>query len=110
MLKALKHSSANRQTWVRRLALFFLIIFIVVSLTAQITIIANANHKCIGDGCPICKLIHNAEMLLKEMGKISVAICAVCTALFIMASVMAAVGLVCNHSSTLVNIKVRLNN
>ena len=26
-------------------------------------IIANANHECIGDDCPICMLIHNAKTL-----------------------------------------------
>ena len=110
MHKALKNIAANRHKWARCLALLFLIIFIVVSLTAQITIIANANHECFGDGCPICKLIHNAEMLLKQIGKIVIVISVFHSASFFMTAVMIITALLYHHSSTLVQIKIKLNN
>ena len=104
-----KNIRASHQTWMRRLALLFLIIFITVSLMAQITIIANANHECVGDGCPICKLVKNAKMLLKQIGKIVIAVSVLQTALFIVVNIMIN-GLVCDTPFTLVKIKVRMNN
>ena len=110
MFRAIIGSPASRLTWSRRLALLFLIVYIAVLLAASHAIITNANHECIGDGCPICKLIHNAEMLLEGIGKATASVFATCLALLIIALFTVAAGLICNHSSTLINTKVRLNN
>jgi len=109
MLKAPKNNTANRHTWARRLALFFLIIYFVVFLTAHITIIANVNHECIGDGCPICKLFHNAETLLKQIGKTAISVPVLFTALFVTIAILMN-GVFSHISSSPVNVKVRLNN
>ena len=93
----------------RRLALALLICIIAASLTAQIVIITNANHDCIGDGCPICKLIHNAEMLLKQIGRILISISVIYEALLIIPMAMIMIGLLCIYFSTPVKAKVRLN-
>ena len=98
------------QIMIRRWALLALFIFIGVALTAQFTVIVNADHKCIGDGCPICKLIQNAETLLKQIGKTVISISVLLMALFIMTAVMMTGHLICNNLSTLVNKKIQLNN
>ena len=109
MLSAVKNGYANRPKWMRRLALLFLIIFIAISLTAQITIIVNANHECIGDGCPICQLIRNAETLLTQIGKTLIADSTL-YAVFLFISVFVSVRpLLFADLFTLVNIKARLN-
>ena len=109
VLEALKNRLTNRQARTRLLAVLFLAFFLAVFLTAHITIIANANHECIGDGCPICMLIHNAGLLLKQIGIMVIAISVILLALFIMSAVMTLRGLLCRHSTTLVQRKVKLN-
>jgi len=91
------------------MALLILFLFIALFLAAFITIIANANHECIGDGCPICKLIRTAENLLKQIGKAVITISAMHAALFFMSSGMILSGLTCTVLSTPINTKVRLN-
>ena len=110
VLDAVKNRPANLKARTRLLAALLLAFFLFIFLAAQITIIANANHECIGDGCPICKLIDNAEMLLKQIGKTIIAILVFHSALFFTAAVMMITDLLCRHSSTLVQIKIRLNN
>ena len=110
MIRALTNSPAFRQTWVRRLALLFLIVYISVFFASSAIIIVNVNHVCIGDGCPICRLIHNAEMLLRGSGKAVAAVLTVCASLFAITIIMAAAGLFSNRSPTLVSAKIKLNN
>ena len=91
------------------MTLLLLIIFITIFLTTQIAIIAITNHKCIGDGCPICKLIHNAGMLLQSISKIAISACAAYAAAYVMVFVTISVGGSCGKPSTFINAKVRLN-
>lgn len=91
------------------MALVFLVLFIAIFLTAHITVVKNANHKCIGDGCPICRLIHNAENLIRQIGKAILSISVLRAVLFTIAAGMIMGGLCCAVSSTPINIKVRLN-
>ena len=109
MLKATEQKSVNSRKWARRLVFLFLITFIIVILSAKITVIANINHECIGDGCPICQVIHNSEMSLNEMTKIAISFCAVCTAFFTMIYVMVSAGVILDQLSTPIKLKVRLN-
>ena len=109
MFRAFIGNPAYRLTWARRLALLFLTVYIAVFLAASIVIITNANHECIGDGCPICKLIHNAVILLNQIGKIDIAFSVFLFVLFLMFVVIMMKGLLCHRSSTLVQIKVKLN-
>ena len=109
MLKALKHNAVMHRTWARRLALLFLIIFIAVFIMALLTIVVNENHECIGDGCPICKLIHDAERLLQEIGKTSILLGSFYAILLALIFETISTGIISVHSFTLVNTKVRLN-
>ena len=109
VLYAVKNGSKNRQVRIRRCALFLLVFFIAVLLIAQVTVIINANHECIGDGCPICKLIRNAENLIKQIGRAVISISVLHAALFFMATGMIIGGLVYAAASTPINTKARLN-
>ena len=100
VLDAAKNRLTNRQARTRLLAALILAFFLAVILTAHITIIANADHECIGDACPICTLIHNAGTLLKQIGKLVIAIFAFLLALFFMPAVMMIKGLPCNQMAT----------
>ena len=109
VLDAAKSRLTNRQARTRLFAALILALFLAIFLMAEFTIIANADHECIGDRCPICKLIHNAETLLNQIGNIVIAIIAFLFALFLMLGVMMIKGLLCHCSSTLVQSKVQLN-
>ena len=109
MLRTFMDSLGYRLTWARRLALLVLILYIAVFFISSIVIITNANHECIGDGCPICKMIQNAKTLLRGIEKATVSVFAARAALLIIASFTATAFLIYNHSSSLVNTKVRLN-
>jgi len=109
MHRAFARGTVDRQTAARRLMLLVLILLVAVFLMAQITIIANARHECIGDGCPICKMIHGYEMLLKRMGSVVFAVSAMLVALLILLAGMNNRALTRAESSTLAYTKVRLN-
>ena len=109
MFRAFIGNTANRLIWARRLALIFLMVYIAIILTASIIIITNANHECLGDGCPICKLIHNAAMLLQGICKVTASLFAAYIAVSIISSIITPAGLICNHSTNLITAKVRLN-
>ena len=98
-----------RREGTRFFACLILVLFIVIFLTAQIIIIANANHECIGDGCPICKQVDSAKTLLKQVGKTGIDGSVFLSALFFCVPVMMIIGLLCRHSFSLIQKKVRLN-
>jgi len=108
MLRALKYDTANRQTRAQRLALLFLVIYIVILLSALIMVIMNADHECIGDDCPICKLTNIVERLLKQIGKAVLAVSVLHAAVLVMITAIINRAIYGN-SSTLVNARVRLN-
>jgi|GEM_PF-1511808 len=105
-----KNNIFRRQVWIRRLALLFLVCFFIAFLATRIVIVANINHDCIGDGCPICKLIHSAGKLLKQIGRILVSISGVPAALLIIPMAMIATGLLYHYFSSPITAKIRLNN
>ena len=110
MLNVAESGLNYRRVWIRRLALTLLICIIAVFLTAQFIFITNTNHTCVGDGCPICKLIHSVELLLKQIEKSVILISVIHTVLFIMAMAMMMIGLIRDCIFTPVKVKVRLNN
>jgi hypothetical protein len=77
-----------------------LLCFVVISLMSQLTFYTNVNHTFIGNGYQECKLIHNAEMLLRQIGKAIATIAAVQAVLFIVVAVMLKNDLFYSASST----------
>ena len=94
----------------RLIALSLLLCFFIVSLSASIFIIAQANHDCIGDGCPICAQLHNAQKLLEQLGKTIVIISVVPVGLFTAFTARKKLHFFRLYPPTLVNVKTRLNN
>jgi hypothetical protein len=94
----------------RLIALLLLLCFFIVSLSATIFIIAQANHNCIGDGCPICAQLHNAHKLLEQAGKTTIIMSAVAVGLFTAFTTRKGLHFFRLYSPTLVSVKTRLNN
>ena len=87
-----------------------LLCFFIVYLSVSIFIIAQANHDCIGDGCPICARLHNAQELLEQVGKTTFIISAVAVGLFATFTDRKKLHFFSPYSPTLVSVKTRLNN
>ena len=94
----------------RLIALSFLFCFIIVSLLATIFIIMQANHDCIGKGCPVCEQIHNVQKLLDRIGKAAVIMFVVVVGSFTAITTWAKLNLLKVSPSTLISGKTRLNN
>ena len=110
MLKVKKNDVCSNQVWARRLALLILVCFFIVFLTTKIVIVTNINHDCIGDGCPICKLIHSAKTLIKQFSKILVSISGMGAALLVIPMAMLIIEFLCIFFSSPITAKVRLDN
>ncbi len=52
----------------RTLALLACAAFLIVTLFSVLFIVKEADHDCIGEGCPICVCIRNAEHTLEQLG------------------------------------------
>ena len=110
-MRRISQTNENYGQFKRRLiALSFLICFVIVSLSAAIFIITQANHNCIGESCPVCKLIHDVQKLLDRIGRAAIIVFAVAVGLFNAAITWAKRNSVRVYSSNLVSVKTRLNN
>ena len=94
----------------RLIALSFLFCFIIVSLLATITIIIQANHDCIGKDCPVCLQIHNAQKLLAPIYKAVLITSIAAVVLFTAFIHWTKLDFFRVYLSTLVSVKIRLNN
>lgn len=52
----------------RTLALLICVTFFIVTLFSVLFVVAEADHDCIGEDCPVCACIHHAEQTLKQLG------------------------------------------
>ena len=110
-MRCMLQTCRNRIQFNKRLiALLLLLCFFIASLSASIFIIAQANHNCIGDGCPICAQLHNAQKLLEQAGKTAVIMSAVTVGLFTAFTTRKGLHFFRLYSPTLVSVKTRLNN
>lgn len=110
MFSAAVIGSLRRLSGKQRRMLFFTAFVIAVTLLALLTIIIYANHDCIGDGCPICRLIRYADAMLKQIGKAAFALGALC-AVYLFLPLTVPVRLITRVSApTPVQAKIRLNN
>lgn len=94
----------------RTIALAALIAFIFVSLFSTLFIVKAENHKCVGEDCPICAAVQNAEHTLKSIHSFDLAACvtAVIASVFF-APVLTGVFSVISYSSPVTQ-KVRMDN
>ena len=97
-------SQINRSCWQfmeKVIALSLLFVFIFVSTSGLIFIIAHANGDCF---CHVCVQIRNARALLERVGQAALAVSAVSFIAWVKLDLFK------SGSSTLVGVKTRLNN
>lgn len=52
----------------RALALLACTAFLIAALFSVLFLVREADHDCIGEGCPICACIRQGEQTLKQLG------------------------------------------
>lgn len=86
------------------------IIILFITFVSSIYILKEANHKCVGDDCPICSCIHQAESSLHTIANNkSVKICIQLPVFHNIQIVVVYTNLIILFTS-LVNMKIRMNN
>ena len=80
-----------------------------VMLFSVLFIIGEVDHDCIGQDCPICAYIHEAEQILNQLGNGAVSVAAVIIVPMLLLCLCIAVLIEAISNNTLVNQKVRLN-
>ncbi|MCD7845814.1 MAG: hypothetical protein LUG57_08205 [Oscillospiraceae bacterium] len=92
----------------RAAALLMALVLGLVMLLSALYIIENADHDCVGDGCPVCERIAASETMLRS---VTLAAAAVTAALvFLSCALTACVGRGFRCFHTPVSLKVKLSN
>lgn len=52
----------------RTVAFLICVVFFVVTFFSVLFVVAEADHDCIGEDCPVCACIHHAEQTLNQLG------------------------------------------
>ena len=96
---------------VKRICSLIIVVYFICVMALSVSYtISHTNHHCTGEDCPICHSIHMAEEVLKTIGA-GIAVVAFgflvqllfCFHIYLMS-------FVCNITSSLVSLKVQLNN
>lgn len=94
----------------RRFAAAILAAFILVAVTASLFIVVHeADHDCIGEGCPICAVITLCQNTLKALGDALIAAALVFACFCFAASVMS-FSRIATYNQTPISLKVKLLN
>lgn len=93
----------------RILALLLCIGMILVLFTSSAYIAHEADHKCAGEDCEICKTIEKMEALMQSFALLGVLLLVLFSLLSIRRAYRAAAASRVFHAPTLVSWKVRLN-
>ncbi|MBQ7645754.1 MAG: hypothetical protein IJS94_00655 [Clostridia bacterium] len=92
----------------RRFAAAILAAFILVAVAASLFIVVHeADHDCIGEGCPICAVVAVCQNTLKTLSG-ALAVCAAIAASVCFAEILITVFNASFHSETPVSLKVKL--
>ena len=94
----------------RFIALLMLFCFVIAPLIATMFIITQVNHNCIGPSCPVCKQIHEIQKFLERIGRAAIILLVGIVCLFTTCTTWINLDSFRVYSSTLVSIKIRLNN
>ena len=93
----------------RNVAILLGIVILLALLLSAFCIVAEIDHDCTGENCPICACIQQCENNIRQMGDGTVAMIA--AVLLIAVFLLPPLFIVTNLSqATLVTQKVRLNN
>lgn len=93
----------------RNVAILLGIVILLALLLSAFCIVAEIDHDCTGENCPICACIQQCENNIRQMGDGTVAMIAavLLIAFFLLPSLLIVTNL---SQATLVTQKVRLNN
>jgi len=110
-MRHITQTNQNCGQFMRRLiALAMLFCFVIAPLIATVFIITQASHNCIGPNCPVCKQIHEVQKLLERTGRAAIILLIGIVCLFTTCTAWINLGSFRVYSSTLVSVKIRLNN
>ena len=84
------------------------VLFLIITFASLFYIVEEENHYCIGEDCPICANIHQAEQTLKNIGNGAITIVTVNPVCILFALLIVGQFLLVSDTS-LVDQKVRLN-
>lgn len=85
-------------------------VLLIITLVSSAYIVREAEHDCLGDRCPVCTTLHQAEHILTQSGTAtagSAPVQASCIFFALALVVFAAQTELCD---TLISQKIRLNN
>lgn len=93
----------------RKTALILTILFVFVMLFSHIFVIAEADHECTGEDCPICEIIAIVSDTIKGLSLIGSAV-VICAALVFGIVKSLYVNNEAQSISSLITLKVKLSN
>ncbi len=93
----------------RKAAWVLTILFVFVLLFSHLFVIAEADHECSGEDCPICEILAVVSCTIKELALIG-AVVIVCAVLISAFAKVRNVGENTRSVSSLITLKVKLSN
>lgn len=93
----------------RKAAFILTILFVFVMLFSHIFVIAEADHDCLGEECPICDVIAIVSDIIKDLSFVGAAII-ICAAITFGVIKTLLVKNETNKVSSLITLKVKLSN
>ena len=110
-MHCISQENVNLVQFKRRLiALSILLCFVFAPMLATVFIITQTSHVCIEECCSVCVIIHNAQELLERIGKAAVTILIAVVGLLAVAAVRTKLDFFEGCPSTLISVKIRMNN
>lgn len=93
----------------RKAAWVLTVLFVFVLLFSHLFVIAEADHECSGEDCPICEILAVVSCTIKELALIG-AVAIVCAVLISAFAKVRNVGENTRSVSSLITLKVKLSN
>jgi len=109
MYRTARKNRSSGHAGKRLAALAVLFCFVAVSLLATVFIVTHARHNCIGEGCPICAQMRNAERMLKQIATAIVILLLLAAALLAIRMIPIKIAFFQSDAATLVAKKIRMN-
>lgn len=102
-------SRMERKKRNRIAALLFAVTILVIMLYSAFFVAAEADHDCVGEGCPICYQVDACQNTLKSL---SLAVCVTAVAVAFTYILCRCISLCTDYAQrdTLVSLKVKLSN
>ena len=102
-------SRMERKKRTRIAALLLAVAVLVITLYSALFVAAEADHDCVGEGCPICYQVEACKITLKSL---SLAVCVTAVAVAFTYTLCRCISLCTDYAQrdTLVSLKVKFSN